>query len=433
MLSTSHTDTLSPEGDPNNALMDDVSGHERQEIGALLARQPIFNRNKKLIGYELLCRSTDYSLSNAQATADVMVNAFSEVQIQDVVGDNLCFINFSADLLHVLLPLVTKKVVIEVLEFTKVDDALIETIKALKEKGYIIALDDFHIDSESIKLLPFANIVKLDVLALGEKEATEHFHKLRNFPHLKLLAEKVEDNETYLYYHELGFDYFQGYFFAKPDLIKGKRIKENKQVLLRLMGMINNPDVVVDEIERTLTIDPLLSFKMLRLVNSVGMGLNNKVESIKHAITILGLERLRSWLMLLSLANLSDKPDALCLKALEYAKMCEQLAAIIYGDEQAKNGFSLGLFALLDAFVDTPMEDIVPSMSLTYELEQALMGRQGEYGKLLAVVEAMQEGRWEDLDESYLSNHSVNLEVLMYVELEAQHWAEDTLATVSGL
>lgn len=411
----------------------DISGHTREHGGALLARQPIFNIRKKLIGYELLCRSSDKTISNAQATADVMVNAFSEVQIQDVVGDNLCFLNFSSDILHVLLPLVTKRVVIEILEFTKVDDELIGTVKLLKEKGYKIALDDFSIDSESIKLLPYADIVKLDVLALGIEDATSHYKKLRKFDHIKLLAEKVEDHETYQYYQELGFDYFQGYFFAKPDLIHGKRVKENKQVLLRLMGMVNDPNVDVADVERTLTIDPLLSFKMLRLVNSVGMGLNNKVESIKHALTIIGIERLRSWLMLLSLANLASKPDALCLKALEYAKMCEELAASIYGEEHAKYGFSLGLFALLDAFLDTPMDEVLESMHLANELEQALLGREGEYGKLLAVVEATQEGRWDDLNESYLLEHDVSLDKLMYIELEAQHWAEETLATVNGL
>ena len=411
----------------------DISSHAREHGGALLARQPIFNNRKKLVGYELLCRATDRSLSNAQATADVMVNAFSEVQIQDVVGDNLCFINFSSDILHVLLPLESKRVVIEILEFTKVDDTLIDTVKLLKEKGYLIALDDFHIDSESIKLLPYANFVKLDVLNLGQQATAEHYKKLRKFDHIKLLAEKVEDHESYLFYQQMGFEYFQGYFFAKPDLIQGKRTKENKQVLLRLMGLTTDPAVDVAEVERTLTIDPILSFKVLRLVNSAGMGLSNKVESIKHALTILGLERLRSWLMLLSLANLADKPEALCLKALEYAKMCEQLATAIYGTEYAKYGFSLGLFALLDAFLDSPMGEILPTMNITHELEQALMGRSGEYGRLLGVVEATQEGRWDDLDEDYLTEHGVNLDTLIYIELEAQHWAEDTLATVSNL
>ncbi|WP_019530346.1 EAL and HDOD domain-containing protein [Dasania marina] len=411
----------------------DVSGHSREHGGALLARQPIFNNKQALLGYELLCRSADKTLSNAQATADVIVNAFSEMQIQDVVGEKLCFINFSSDLLHVLLPLPSKRVVIEILEFTQVNDDLIATVKLLKEKGYQIALDDFQIDSESIKLLPYADIVKLDVLALGQKVTIEYFEKLKDIKDLKLLAEKVEDHDTYNYCLDLGFDYFQGYFFAKPDLINGKRIKENKQVLLRLMGMLNNPDVKVDEVEQTLTLDPVLSFKMLRLVNSASMGLSNRVESIRHAITIIGLERLRSWLMLVALASLSDKPEALSLKALEYAKMCERLVEKIHGEEHARNGFCLGLFALLDAFLDVSMEKIVPNLSLSHSLTQALMGRQGEYGILLAIAEALGEGRWDDINEAYLKAQDISLDQLMHIKLEAEYWSEQTLETLSQL
>ncbi|MCR8924317.1 HDOD domain-containing protein [Dasania sp. GY-MA-18] len=411
----------------------DISGHCRDHGGALLARQPIFNDKQVLLGYELLCRSADKTLSNAQATADVIVNAFSEAQMQDVVGEKLCFINFSSDLLHVLLPLPSKRVVIEILEFTQVDDQLISTIKLLKERGYLIALDDFHIDSESIKLLPYADIIKLDVLALGEQATVEHFKKLRDLEGVKLLAEKVEDHQTYNYCLDLGFDYFQGYFFAKPDLINGKRIKENKQVLLHLMGMLNNPDVMVDEVEQALTLDPVLSFKVLRLVNSAGMGLSNNVESIKHAITIIGLERLRSWVMLLALANLSSKPEALSLKALEYAKMCERLVERIHGEEHARNGFCLGLFALLDAFLDVPMETIIPNLSLSHSLSQALLGRQGEYGVLLAMAEALEEGRWDELDEGYLAEHELCFDQLMHIKLEAQYWAEQTLELINQL
>ena len=299
--------------------------------------------------------------------------------------------------------------------------------------GYQIALDDFQINSEAIKLLPYADIVKLDVLALGQLMTVDHFEKLSNINGLKLLAEKVEDHETYNYCLDLGFDYFQGYFFAKPDLINGRRIKENKQVLLRLMGMLNNPDVVVDEIEQTLTLDPVLSFKILRLVNSASMGLSNRVESIRHAITIIGLERLRSWLMLVALASLSDKPEALSLKALEYAKMCERLVEKIHGAEHARNGFCLGLFALLDAFLDVPMETIVPNLSLSHSLTQALMGRQGEYGMLLAIAEALGEGRWDDINEAYLNAQDISLDQLMHIKLEAEYWSEQTLETLSQL
>ncbi len=412
----------------------DVSDHARDQGGALLARQPIFSRNKKLMGYELLCRSTDMNLTNAQATADVMVNAFSEVSLRNIVGDNFCFINFSADLLHVLLPFTNKRVVIEILEFTTVDDELINTIELLKAKGYQIALDDFEISAESIKLLPYADIIKLDVLNLGREKATQHFKKLSQLDGVKLLAEKVEDDDSYRHYHDLGFDYFQGYFFARPDLVSGKRIKENKQILLRLMGMVTNPDVDVEDVETTLALDPVLSFKILRIVNSAGLGLNNKVDSIRHALTILGLDRLRSWVMLLSLANLSDKTSALSIKALEAAKFCQLIAERTVGKEEAQRFFSLGLFSLLDAFLDSSMKKILPSMSLATDLEDALLDRKGGMGNLLNLVECCQEGRWEEIEASWLEqSEGLNIESLMEYLLLSQQWAEETMALLGDV
>jgi len=410
----------------------DISGHSRDQYGALLARQPIFSRSKKLVGYELLCRSTNTSLTNSQATADVMVNAFSELSLFNIVGDNLCFINFSADLLHVLLPFTDKRVVIEILEFTTVDDELINTLKILKSKGYQIALDDFEISTESNKLLPYADIIKLDVLNLGREKATQHFKKLSSLEHVKLLAEKVEDNETYRYYHDLGFDYFQGYFFAKPDLIHGKRIKENKQILLRLMGMLTDPNIDVQDVETTLLLDPVLSFKILKIVNSAGLGLKTKVNSIHHALTILGLERLRSWVMLLSLANLSDKTSALSIKALEAAKFCQLLAERTVDQEEAQRFFSLGLFSLLDAFLDNSMEKILSNMSLATDLEDALLDRKGSMGNLLKLVESCQEGQWEGIDVDWLEHQGLNMQSLMEYSQASQQWAEETMSLVAN-
>ncbi len=410
-----------------------VSEHTRSHNNVLLARQPILNAKLELIAYELLCRSCHKGLSNEQATADVLINLMAEVELGDVVGDCLYFINFTAELLALLPALNGKGCVIEVLENTPATDELIANLRGLKSLGYTIALDDFVMTADTLKLLPYADIVKLDVLSLSEADLLRYVQQLRGRQGIKLLAEKVEDQQMFSRCQALGFEYYQGYFFAKPDLVKGQRVKENKQTLLCLMGSLSRADVDVNEVERQVSLDPVLSYKLLRLVNSAGLGVEQKIESMRHALTMLGLNELRSWVMLLSLANMSDKPAVLSVRALEQARMCELLAVRALGADQGAQGFSLGLFALLDAFLDNSMAEILPTMTLSEELEAALLEREGQLGGLLRVVESYLAGRWRELDIEWLRANDVTLQDLAECYGQCKAWAGQAMASLASI
>lgn len=360
-----------------------------------LARQPVFNIHNEVCGYELLFRSNAGSSANVtdgnQATTSVFLNSFLEIGLDRITGGKTAFINLSQKYIvgDIDIPIPSDNVVLEILEDIRVDSALVNGVKTLSQRGYKIALDDFVLTDTNAKLVPYASIVKVDILAMDEKQLIEQVGKLSRFP-VKLLAEKVETHAQHQLCRELGFDYFQGYFFAQPAIVSSRQLPANRLAMLELMSKIQSPECDLAQLETIIRQDLGLSLKLLKLINSSFYGLSRKVESIQHAVKLLGLDTLRKWLTVMSLALATDKSPELITLALLRAKMCEQLAGLY--DCNRESAFTVGLFSMLDAIADQPLDELLPRLPLSDNISSALLYRTGNLGRLLGDVDCYEKG-----------------------------------------
>ncbi len=285
--------------------------------------------------------------------------------------------------------------VIEILEDIEVDDELIGALKEAKTQGAKLALDDFILDANSAPLLHFVDIVKVDVLAL-KKSQIERFAKVFIPRKITMLAEKVETHDMYQFCKDLGYELFQGYFLSRPQIIEGRAMPDNKLVVLKLLRDLRDPEVSVKSMTQTLSQDPQMSYKLLRLVNSAAFARVEKCTSLQQAISMLGLSHIRSWASLLALGNLDDKPLALRQSSLERALICQKLGERL-GQYPNTDYYTVGLFSLLDAFLDRPIGEIITSLKLPLEMEQGILGEDGLLGLALHTAKCFQEARLGDL------------------------------------
>lgn len=399
----------------------------------LLARQPIFDGNMQVVAYELLCRNSDLkfiaSTDGDAASSQVLLNAFTELSIEQVVGTHKAFVNFTRTLLSSPPPFNRQKLVIEVLEGQRVDASMLHSLKQLREQGYTIALDDFELDENSENLVAYADIIKLDVLSLSPEKLQHHIDYLKPFG-ITLIAEKVETYEMFEQCKALGFDLFQGYFLAKPRVITGRKISENKQSVLQLLSALHDQDAPIEKIERMIARDTLLSFKLLRLVNSAAFGLSRDVESLRQAIMLLGLNKLRNWVNLLALSNLSGKPHELSVAALTRARMCEMIATKMKQRNRPDSYFTVGLLSTLDAFLDSPLEELLGNLSLSEALNSAMLTHSGPEGMVLQVVQAHEQGHWQDIDWEHLLELGVTPDLIAEIYVDSLHWVAETMNTL---
>lgn len=369
-----------------------------------IGRQAIYDKELKVSAYELLSRSNDehneafVGEHNANhATTVVMLNALTEIGLQQLVGNNPAFINLTYDFLtgKCKIPDLRNQLVLEILEDVEVTDDLVKAVKTLSDSGYMIALDDFIYHDKMLPLVEIADIIKIDILQLDEQGLRDHVKKLREHD-VRLLAEKVESQEEYDLCKELGFDYFQGYFFCKPKIVKGQRAPANKITIVNLLAQLQNPEVQIETLEELISQDLALSYRLLKYINSAAFALQREVNSIHHAIVMLGLNTIRSLANLMLMSNIDDKPHDLLVIAIIRARMCEELA--INHDKKLKDTyFTAGLFSVIDALMDSSMEDIVSQLPLSAELKDALLKQKGDVGEALKCCIAFERADWENV------------------------------------
>ncbi len=388
----------------------------------VFARQPIFDVELEAVGYELLYRrpratKADFIDGN-HATARVVVGALVEVGLNEVVGALPAFINVTRELLcsDRLYSLPPHRVVLEVLEDAEIDDELVQAVVRLREEGYPIALDDFSFRPGIERLLPLATYVKLDVMAHGVDGVTEQVRALRKWD-VTLLAEKVETKDELEACKEIGCTLFQGYFLAKPSNLERGGTAPARQTLLRLVARLYDPDVSVQEIEHIVASDVGLSYRILRIINSAYYHLPRKVRSVRQAVALLGLRFTRSWVSLIVMADLGDAPTEVVTAAAVRAKMCERLAQI-RGVNDPEAYYLSGLFSMLDAIMDQPLDAIVGQLPLTPDIKSALMAKEGPIGQALNCVLAHEQANWEGLSFEGLQD-----EEIQQAYLEALSWA----------
>lgn len=357
-----------------------------------VARQPIFTVHRKLFAYELLYRGTKTSslqnTSGNKATTSVLSSAFLTEGIEKISGLRPCFINFTRDLLLQNLPASFSKklIVVEILEDVPPTPDIVVICKKLKDDGYTLALDDFVYDPSLEPLVEIADIIKFDFLLTPIDTLQKTLYKLSRH-NLKYLAEKVESYEEFIQASKLGFSYFQGYFFAKPEKILIKEIDSSKINLVNLLAEVSRKNTTKRKIEQIIQRDVALAYKLLRYINSSYFYRLNRIDSIAHAITYLGENELRRFIILVLISELaSDKPGELVRLAVVRAKMGELLAQETPLKGKADEVFVLGLFSLLPALLDTTMEYICEQLLLGEHLTNALVHQTGLYSPFLEAV-----------------------------------------------
>lgn len=393
-------------------------------VDVFVGRQPILDREMKLFGYELLFRGNAVDnraviMGGDSASAQVMLNAFGEIGLADVVGDRRAFINFTEGLLNPdYAPFFPRRqIVIEVLEDLAVTPQLVASLHALKAQGFVIALDDYVFNPALEVLEDYADIIKVDILQVGAKPLIEHSAKLRA-KGTKLLAEKVETQAQFEYCKKLGFDYFQGYFFAKPNIVQGKRLPANKLAILELMARVYEPDIDLRSLSELIDRDVAMSQKLLRFVSS-NLRLQREISSIHDAVLQFGLQRLKSWISMLVMAGVDDKPTELFKTALIRAKFCELVGTKLRASA-VDTYFIVGLFSSLDAVMDSDMASVLEQMSLCQEVKRALLERHGELGVLLNAVCSLEKG-----ETDFILPGDLNGKTLSVLYLQAMKFAED--------
>ncbi len=396
-----------------------------------VARQPIYDKSLAVFGYELLYRSGDIEeavfTDGSRATSETILNSFMEIGIDRLVGSAQAFINFPEKLLvgDSFTPILAEQSVLEILEDTRPTEEVIEGIKRLKEKGYKIALDDFQFKESLRPLLALADFVKIDVLALDESQIIKEIKYLKDYD-LKLIAEKIETQEMKALCVDYGFDYFQGFFFCKPQLVKQKLIPTNKVVALNLLNKIQDPSLDYEEFQVILSQDVSLTYKLLRYINSAMFSLRREIESIKDAVVLLGQDNVKKWLSLILLSRMdTNKPNELIVVALIRGRMCELLAEELHPEVQPQM-FIIGLFSVLDALMDVPMVDLLDTVILSTPIKLALLDQEGEQGEILDLVFAYEQFKFKQLVD-----HSIATDNLRNYYLESVQWTEQAMKALN--
>ncbi|MDH5228775.1 MAG: HDOD domain-containing protein [Gammaproteobacteria bacterium] len=405
---------------------------DKEKYNSYVARQPIFDRELKVTGYELLYRTGDNSntagvVDGDYATSQVMLNSFMELDMTKYLADTKGFVNITQSFLdgQFPIPLPKSKVVLEILEDVEPTLKVIHAVEDYVNQGFEFALDDFVFNEKYHSLLRLVKYVKLDVQALGEQGLRHQLAKLELY-NVKLIAEKVETQGELDMCMALGFEYFQGYFLAKPNLVKGRKLPPNKVPVLRLLSRLQDPEVEFEELDDLVRQDAALSYKLLRYANSAGSGAQEEVESVQHALMMLGLQTLRRWVLLIVLAGLNEKSDELLRTALFRAKMCEYLAKL-KNIEHEDEFFTVGLFSTLDAMMDLSMKEILEALPLAKTAKKALLKYEGELGEVLSCVIAYEHGQWDKV-----SFKNLKVRHITRAYLKASAWADKSLGSISS-
>lgn len=406
-------------------------------MSVFVARQPIFDRKKKVYGYELLFRSgleNAYDSSDPDgSTLEVITNSLFVIGMDDLTGGKMGFINFTRKLLTDQVGSLLPKgaITVEILEDIEPDEEVLDALRKLKEAGHMLAMDDFvtqHIDSPMIEL---ADIIKVDFMATAVEERKRIFESLAD-KNVKMLAEKIETTEDFDQALDCGYSYFQGYFFSKPIIRQGKQISGNKLTYLRLMNEVNKPGLSYEEIEALVRQDLSLTYKLLRFMNSAWFGFRAEISSIKHALVLLGPQEIKKWFALVALRHMaSDKPDELGLRSMTRARACELLGPLVGMEKRAGDLFLMGMFSFIDALTDMPLADVLGQLPLKEDVKSALQGTPSRLRSVFDTIRTYEMGQW---DEFAASAADLNLDEQLVPEVfdDALKWARQAFETISS-
>lgn len=371
-----------------------------------VARQPIFDKSMNVFAYELLYRVDPGSAANVkdgdQATSAVITNTFLLIGFDNLTGGKPAFINFTRNMLaeEVATNLPRELVAVEVLEDVDPDDKVIEACRKLKDLGYTLVLDDFVFKGDLQPLIDLADIIKVDFLYTRGADRGEIIRQVGN-KNIKFLAEKVETKEEFEEALGMGYSYFQGYFFSKPDTLSARDIPGYKLNYLHLLQELNRPETDFCMVEEIIKRDVSITYKLLKYINSASFGFRSKINSVKHALVLLGLQEIKKWISLIALRSMGeDKPDELMTSSILRARFSELIALSMGNKKRSPDYFLMGLLSMIDAFVDRPMPVILEGLPISEDIKMALISGEGLLGEVFCLVLAYEKGQWDSFASS---------------------------------
>ena len=403
-----------------------------------LARQPIFDTTGAVIGYELLYRRavTDTApggVDHRVMSADVIVHACLNIGLQRLTSGRTVYLNFTRDMLlsraYTLLP--PDAVVIELLETVEPDEDVELACEDLVDSGYALALDDFVWKPSYRRLLELATIVKVDVLDRPASELDEVAQQLASYD-VRLLAERVETADVRAMCAGMGYELFQGYYFARPEMVKNRALMSDELAIVQAMSVMRDARTTDPEVAAAFTSDIGLSYKLLRMVNSAAQG-GRGIDSILHALRLSGRKELGKWLALLLVSSIAARGTAnreLLHLAVQRGRMCELLGGSTGQERDTSALFLVGLFSLLDAISGMPMAQLLEAITLAPPLEQALMGGTGPYAGTLTLAEAYEQGAWTTVQD-HASSSGLNEAQVGAFYVQSLEWTRERLLSLA--
>ena len=397
-----------------------------------IGRQPVYDWSGVVFGYELLFRGGPddvmASRRTSYATSQVIVNAFTEFGLEQLVGGRKCFINLTREFLvgELPLPFDPDHAVLEILETVEIDDEVADCVERLVELGYEVALDDFVFGLGHERLLGIASYVKLDLLIREPDELAEVVAQCRAYPRVKLVAERVESDEHITLAQRLGFDYLQGYAVGRPQVLTAVALAPSRLRRLELLGVLTAQDTNIAKVVDIVTTDPALSFRVLRATNSASAGLPRKVSSVRDAVVLLGSAKIRQWVALMLVSDIADAAnEEQLITCMMQARLCQTVAEKLGLNGDA--GFTVGLLAGVAELIAEPIGELVSRLPLTVEVSDALVDGHGPLGEVLATVKA-----YELADHETMGHAPVSSGELAKAYLAAVGWSMRTVEGALG-
>jgi len=395
-----------------------------------VGRQPIYDRDLETYAYELMSRSSRANKEELQtdedkATSQVIINAFLEIGIDKLVNKHIAFIKLAERFLRTdeVLPLPVDKVILKIPGYINVDDEVIAGAKRLTDTGFKLAIDNYLSHKELQPLAKMAYMIDLNIETLDPATLKDHIKTLKK-SHPILLADHVKTHDEYEFCHDLGIDYFQGYFLSRPKVITGESLAANQMSIMSLMATLHNPETDIDTIDDVISKDVSLSYRILKLMNSAFFSRASKIESIHHAIVMLGRKQLCTWASLMALTGMDEKPRGQVEIAMVRAKTCELLASKAKL-EPLDSYFTVGMFSALDLLMDRSLEELITPLPLADNVTAALLNRETELGEALNCALAQESSDWINIRFADLSTND-----LSSINIEAINWADEVLNAV---
>lgn len=401
------------------------------------ARQPILDQDKKLFAYELLFRdgvsNVFPDIDEDEATSRIIEGSQVSFGLEDFTDNKPAFINFTLETILKNYPtmMAPESIVVEILETVQPGKKLLAAVKELKELGYTIALDDYEHKPVWKHFFPFIDIIKFDLRAMDLEEIATILIELKPYHHIDMLAEKVETLAEFEQCKKLGFKYFQGYFFSKPELVKAKNLSPAQLTLAELLYETSNADLNLPKITQIFERDINLSYKLLRYSNSAAFKRRAEISTIKQALVVLGQHELKKFLSLLFTAQVNDsKPEELLKMAMVRARFGELLAGDTNNIDSGM-AFLTGMMSLIDAILDESIEKIMEQLPLATQIKEALIKGEGLLAEILKLTVAFEKGDWQQ--ESELES-TLNLtgKQIASKYAEAISWADEQLSVIAS-